>query len=470
MKHYIYAHQPFDLDKGGSIGYISYLYDAYLKYNSNFITENNIKISFVFPEENIKNNTLSSVLDQRVAYTQSYLQPSTKHLLIQRQNWFKEIIPELQSNKIDAQSITSIHIHGAYNFFPIYNYLCKLGIESKVIKMLTTHNPYQPMIEDMYLTCRTVKWLECDKQMFKYYFNERDKWAFTLADCLFFPTEESMEGYYQSWPDFKNIIKNKSIYFATTGSAVKNITQSPEAMRKQLNIPNDAKVLLYMGRFIDIRGFDILIEAANNILNKYNNIYFVIVGENIEMPIKSKYWIQLPFTKDPGSFINMADACLCPNRGSFFDLSMIEILSLGKPIICSYVGGYKWLKDKTSGVIYAKAGDAVSFQKAIENFIEKKYNIVDNMCKDNFKLYNKSLTLYNFEKGYSKAIDEMYSEFYNSERIYKLSSSKTDNMSRNCIKITIPKKNFKTKKLKKLIRHPVLFIKDFISKRMFNAQ
>lgn len=479
MKHYIYMHQPFNLDKGGSVGYVSYLYDAYCKHNNNFITNDNIKIEFTFPKENVKNDILNSVLDKRLLYTQSYPHAATRHLLTQRQNYFKEIIPSSEENKINPNDITSIHIHGAYNFFPIYNSLIKMGVESRVIKMLTTHNPYQPMLEDMYLTCRTVKWLEHDKQMFKYYFSERDKWAFTLADCLFFPTEESMEGYYQSWPEFRNIIKNKPVYFASTGSEIKTVHKSARMMKEELNIPNDAKVLLYMGRFIDVRGFDILVQVAKNILKKYKNIYFIIVGENIDIPVNSNRWIQLPFTNDPGSFINMADACLCPNRGSLFDLSMIEILSLGKPIICSYVGGYKWLKNKTDGIIYSEPGDVISYQNAIEEFLLKSNEQIGHMGRDNFEAYNKLLTLSHFEKGYSKAVDAMYHEFYNNRQIHKISYCNMDiaqqvnfvNINTNDkskINMVNQKNNIFYKKIKKLIRNPKLFIQDFMYKRRIN--
>ena len=273
LKHYIYCHQAFDLKKGGSVGYISSLYEAFRIYNDSFLTDENIKCSFLFPdipiEQYIPNDILETIVEQRFKYTQNYhIKTVSVNLLQKRQDWFKEVIPFSEYAKVDSKNIASIHIHGAYNFLPVYNSLIRMGVESRVVKILTTHNPYQPTMEDMYLTCRNMKWRNDDKEMFYYYFNERDKWAFKLADCLFFPTEESLEGYYKLWPDFSLLVKNKPIYFCPTGTDINKPVLDKKILRENLNIPDDAKVFLYLGRFIDVRGYDVLINAAKKLLAK----------------------------------------------------------------------------------------------------------------------------------------------------------------------------------------------------------
>lgn len=471
FKHYIYCQEAYNFNRGGSVGYISSLYKAFKDFNPNFTSKAGIKHHFAFANievnKTLKNDLLENVIDHRFTYTQNYTEAATQKLLLPRKRWFREIINEAQWNEID-KDLSSIHIHGAYNFLPIYNSLVRTGVESRVIKILTTHNPYQPTMEDMYLTCRTTKWLDCDKKMFHYYFNERDKWAFTLADCLFFPSEESLEGYYNLWDDFKNLIKNKPIYFCPTGTKSKDLVQDKEYLRKELNIPKSARIFVYLGRFIDVRGYDILIEAAKILMNSNKNVYFLVVGENARAGIESPQWIQIPYTQNPQDYIHLADACLCPNRGSLFDLSMIEILSLKKPLICSFVGGYKWLEGRTKGMIYAKPNSIESFVKAMNEFLALNEEQIKQMCEDNFNLYQKELTLESFEQNYCKTIDKIYEHFGVSKKIYQLSfCEKTRNFPLDDAPLQDDYTPSKwQRKLTKLQKNPKAFFRDFIAKKI----
>lgn len=467
MKHIIHCHQPYDLNKGGTVGYLSSLCDGFREFNPSFSTQNGIQCDFVFPEENVTNQLLHSPLDERLFHTQNYaVTTCTKHLLLQRQEWFRQIIPQSERSKIDFPNTASIHIHGAYNFFPIYNALIRAGVASRVVKILTTHNPTKPTIEDMELTCRVVKWRNDDKSMFEYYLNERDKWAFTLADALLFPSQESMEGYFLRWAEFKDIIKNKPIYFALTGTRTKPISIDKQTLRQQLQIPSNAKVLVYIGRFAKIKGFDTLLQSAKELIAKDSNLYFVAVGEDMPKQLNSPQWIQISHTKTPQDYINLSDACLSPGRGNYFDLSMIEILSLGKPLICSYVGGARWLENKTSGVIYSQSQDADSIIKAVERFKSLSTQEVAKMSQDNLALYKKHLTRDNFQKQYCQAVDKIHNDFQINKHTFALSFANLECIIKPDIHNPTPQTpNKKYKKLKKLIRTPHLFFIDFLKKR-----
>ena len=168
----------------------------------------------------------------------------------QRNFQFRSVLPYSEIRKIDFNNIKSIHIHGAYNFAPVYNTLFKYGLHNKIVKVLSTHNPYMPTIEDMELITRDLKWTEAQKEIIRYFFSERDKLAFSLADALVFPAKESMEQYYKLWPEFKDIIKDKRIYFCETGSKPKQQISSVTFLKEKLGIPEDAILFLYLGRFV----------------------------------------------------------------------------------------------------------------------------------------------------------------------------------------------------------------------------
>lgn len=488
LRHYIHFHQGYDTNKGGTVGYNSILLNSFRNYNKNFKTRNGIECCFLYPDigptERLNNDILNNIIDLRFGYTQEYKNENISDNLIKiRKNWFKEILPLELYSKVNTHEISSIHIHGAYNFLPIYNSLAKMGVDSKVLKILTTHNPFKPEVEDLELSNRNNTLNQNMIDMLRFFFKERDYWAFRLADALIFPSEYSIEGYYETWPEFKDIIKNKKIFFTTTGTKEKESSTTKEKKRKELNIPNNAKVFLYLGRFIKIRGYDLLIETAKHILKKENNIYFVVVGENREKVISHKNWIQIPFTDSPGDFINMADACLCPNRGSLFDLSMIEILSLSKPLICAKVGGYKFLEKKTSGVIYFEKENIFDFVSAIEKFLTLNQIEIDKMGQENRKLYDTELNLESFQKNYCNTIDEIYDYFKISSNSYSF-ADKTHlfPLEKELQNIPLIKKEqithktnpivpvnlknqrveIKNKKIRKLVYSPKLFFKDML--------
>lgn len=356
LKHYIHCHEGYNLNKGGSVGYLSTLYASFDRYGS-FITEKGIQTQFLFPNlkegERLYPRALEKVIYDEFGYIDEFENPNGMQVLInERKRWFREILPISEYGKIDFRKISSIHIHGAYNFLPVFNSLRREGIENQVVKIFTTHNPHKPELEDMELISRGRIWSDADIKTLKYFYQERDYWSFKLSDALMFPCEYSMEGYFKTWPEFEKLIENKKIYFCTTSGQQKVQNIDNVTMRQSLNIPQDATVLLYLGRFVNIRGYDILIEVAKKIIEKNPTVYFVVVGESTKTTeFNTKQWIQVPFTTMPGNYINMADACLCPNKGSLFDLSMIEILASGTPLIGCDVGGYKWLKGKTTGTL-----------------------------------------------------------------------------------------------------------------------
>lgn len=126
----------------------------------------------------------------------------------------KKIIPPSEIAKIDKERIKSIHVHGTYNFLPVFNFLKSQNLHEKTLKILTIHNPYKPEFEDIKLISRGQEWSDPVKRKLKYFFQERDKWAFYLSDIFIFPSEYSIEGYYKTWPEFKEIVKKQKSIFS----------------------------------------------------------------------------------------------------------------------------------------------------------------------------------------------------------------------------------------------------------------
>ncbi|MFD1696822.1 glycosyltransferase [Roseibium aestuarii] len=319
--------------------------------------------------------------------------------------------------KIDVRKITSVHIHGAYNFLPVYNFLRLCGIENDVVKILTTHNPWKPEFEDVFhfTKNRPREWLvqnEAKIAGYRHFLRLRDDFAFRMSDALFFPSEHSMEGYHQDWPEFAEIAASKPIYFSVTGTEKKAVSLSADAMRAQHGIPANARVFLHLGRFIPMRGFDLYVEAAKQVLGRDPNAWFLAVGEKQDKPsLDHPRWIEVPFTTAPGNYLNLADACVIANRGSYFDLSMIEALSLGTPLVSAKIGGYKYLEGRTDGVLYFEPGSVDSLTDALTRFCQLSPETLTEWRRSNAALYEREMTPQKFATGYQDTIDQLYADF-----------------------------------------------------------
>lgn len=415
--HYLHSHQGIDLNKGGTVGYLSSLLDGMQKLGT-FESDKGLQHAFLFPDigpdDRIANN-IEEDLKFNSPFSIAY--EDSEHLkYMNRQDWFHSTIPLTEAMKINLKKITSIHIHGAYNFLPVYNMLRLAGIENDVVKILTTHNPWKPEEEDIFHFNKHKSAAELQRDLpkeaaYRHFLKMRDDFAFRMADVLFFPSEHSMDGYYESWPEFADIAKDKPVYFAVTGTEKKEVSLPRAEMRRRLGIPEDAKVFLYLGRFIPMRGFDLYEKVAKKILAKHKNAYFLAVGEKREKPsIDNERWIEVGYTTSPGDYLNMADACVMANRGSYFDLGMIEALGLGVYLIAAKVGGYKYLEGRTKGVSFFEKESEEGLLRACDEFCTLDLNDIKDGKLDNINLYEAEMTPEKFARNYMDTIDQMYKD------------------------------------------------------------
>jgi glycosyltransferase involved in cell wall biosynthesis len=103
-----------------------------------------------------------------------------------------------------------------------------------------------------------------------------------------------------------------------------------------------------------IKGFDIFCNIAIKMLN--NDDYFFVsagIGE-ISAPFQKNFF-DIGWTDDPASLINISDVVIVPNRDTYFDLGIIQTLSLNKPIITTDTGGNSWFKDKDINLFFASS-------------------------------------------------------------------------------------------------------------------
>ncbi|QIL89862.1 glycosyltransferase [Microbulbifer sp. SH-1] len=174
----------------------------------------------------------------------------------------------------------------------------------------------------------------------------------------------------------KAVVKPQGIY-----QKLQPDSNSRKSLRKKLNLPASAKIVVNAG-FADLRkGFDLFVNAARAALAKSTDYHFVWLG-NVEPGLKN--WILrdiagsdleahlhiVPFTNEISLYLQGADVFAMTSREDPFPSVVLESLALGTPVVGFQNGGgfVELLSDETNGAV-VPMGDVDALVSAIEQQI-----------------------------------------------------------------------------------------------------
>lgn len=153
--------------------------------------------------------------------------------------------------------------------------------------------------------------------------------------------------------------------------------------RSLLHLPQQAPVLLFVGRLEPIKGVDILLDALAHIRGEGSDALAIIAGGNLEdsegvrlQAMGSKLGLDgvarfvgsveqrtLPY------FYAAADVCVIPSFYESFGMVAIEAMACGRPVIASRAGGLQFtVQDETTGML-APPGDSEALADAIRGLL-----------------------------------------------------------------------------------------------------
>ena len=112
-----------------------------------------------------------------------------------------------------------------------------------------------------------------------------------------------------------------------------------------LSFLNDKINLLFVGRFCEEKGFDILLQAFERVSKLNSNLRLIVCGEGELQTLLDKYiqkglniFHQKPIP-DLSSFYKIADVVILPSRVDPYPLVMLETIHFQKKLIASNVDG-----------------------------------------------------------------------------------------------------------------------------------
>jgi glycosyltransferase involved in cell wall biosynthesis len=187
-----------------------------------------------------------------------------------------------------------------------------------------------------------------------------------------------------------NIVRNgvDTEIFRPVSSEEKN------ALKERLNIPSNAKVVLFAGRKQEIKGFEVFLRVAKRAIEAYDDIFVVAVGSEPKDAFKEKTYferqelrkqllntnrfIDLPPVShsELALLFGMCDIAVFPSKSEPQGMVMIEAMSCGVAVVSSKTGGI--VESIDSGINGFLADD---FNSEDEFF----HLISEVLCASNYK-------------------------------------------------------------------------------------
>lgn len=322
--------------------------------------------------------------------------------------WGKFILAIYRSYyKFDGLTLEEKNLVEKYDFVHIH-WLSQIsesfrnfkGKHTKII--LTTHTP-EPLIDEL-AGIYGQTWL------LKFFPIVREQWIkkelniYGLCDYIMFPVAEACEVYTNSSELFKKKFTeiNERFFYVPTALFPTVSPKRNAHILDKYKIPTDALKICYIGRHTKVKGYDTLCSLAMDVWKKESNVYFIIGGK--EEPLKGlndHRWIELGWV-DTQALLNEVDVFILPNKDTYFDLILLEVLRQGLPIVLTETGGNKWFKQYDSkGIMFYQYNDCAECASIVMELYEKKRDKeLEKMGEANIQFFNRCLTMDNYLNSY----------------------------------------------------------------------
>ena len=312
-------------------------------------------------------------------------------------------------SNIDFSVTKTIHVHTVIDVVKVKNFL-KNNFYDDVLVILTCHTP-ESYAQEQYNLYIDGGQSRSRAQTLK------DKWykieleGYKQADIMIFPSKEAMDPFIDSIPEFADIIKNKDIRFMPTGSKELTSSMTQEEAKKKYNIMDNKKVVGYIGRHNFIKGYDLLKAAAEIVLSKRDDVVFLIGGTKGDTikSLNNSNWIEAGWV-NPSDLFRALDLFVLPNRQTYYDLVLLEVLSMGVPVVATATGGNISVKKNVDDIILTEVS-AEKIAQAIMTYLDSS-DSKKVACRSNMRdAYEKYFTEKKMAERYVRTICDIYRDY-----------------------------------------------------------
>lgn len=321
--------------------------------------------------------------------------------IIKNYKYYNEVLNRAGILKADINQYAVLHFHKTQDMYAARNALR----DYKGTVILTSHSPV-PLSQEVYSGLNNIEKILFKKLYSKLYL--MDEYAFKRADIIHFPCVESEEPYYKYMENYKQIKSEKknSYFYLPTGIIPCFPKRSTKDIRKELGIPYNDFCMCYVGRHNVVKGYGNLKKMGKKLLDQSQDNWMIVAGK--EEPIKRLnhcHWKEIGFTDDAYSYISASDIFILPNLETYFDIVMLEVLSLGKIVVASRTGGNKYFEGKSKGIfLYDSIDEAITIIKDLKWMKNEDRKLLEI---ENKKLFDENFSNVVYTKRYANFISTL---------------------------------------------------------------
>jgi glycosyltransferase involved in cell wall biosynthesis len=151
---------------------------------------------------------------------------------------------------------------------------------------------------------------------------------------------------------------------------------SADRQKDELKLERGAFVIGTLGRMVAVKGHKYFLVGAKRVLEKHENVVFVIAGDGPlmqetrqevnQLGIEKKVRL-IGFRNDPFNILNMFDIFVMTSLHEGIPMVLLEAMCLGKPIIATKVGGIpEIISDRRNGLLILPMDPEEFASKCIE--------------------------------------------------------------------------------------------------------
>ena len=417
VKHLIYYNWYLDIRGGGPTGYL-----ANLRYGLDRIPnpeDFEIEI-WATKKEEMAIKQKQSWFSKFISGISALNYLNVNYISKDKRRWYDQYVDFLSNidsqyvqcdvvNKIKKENVKVVHCHQVIDALRVLNTLRKENI-SDVKVALTSHTPEAPSLENYNIILSMGYSKEKAQKLKKLWQNVEEK-AFCMSNILIFPSIEAMEPYFDTIPKFKDWIKNKDIRFFQTGAKSLKTAKTEKSLKEQFCVKKNKNIVVYIGRHEEVKGYNIFVRAGQRMLLKRQDLTF-LVGGKINKKIRypnDENWIELGIV-NPAELLKIADVFVLPNKRTYFDLILLEAMSMGVPIIASNTGGNKSVQESTNALIMYD-GSLDDFECKLTEFLNRTDDEKKSVGERVICAYKNNYTPELFALRYVELVRKIYRDY-----------------------------------------------------------
>lgn len=151
------------------------------------------------------------------------------------------------------------------------------------------------------------------------------------------------------------------------------------ALRRQLGLPPESRLLIYAGRFTHEKKLPLLLDAMRRLGSPY---HLVMVGSGARLPASSRV-TYLPFQGEADGLAELIASCdvlVHPGDQETFGLIVLEAMACGIPVVGANAGGISELIDEQTGIL-VRPGSAGTLAEGISRAYEADIGLLGRQAR-----------------------------------------------------------------------------------------